>query len=230
MICGWFLLSVECLVCFVAGVVVYRGNAMGNKGGQTFQDLMAAHGLSRVKKSGKTKLSVDPVTTSCENAASVPLKAQGKRADPPPVRRSFRLRPGEVFEAIPGGSRPVLAVPELATGYREGGEYFCVHGLQVKIWKKIKRNAFPHAEPLDLHGCTRSKALRKLDDYIKTCKERQKRYAMIVHGKGIHSQSGAAVLRLVTFHFLAENLEVQAFCPAVIEKGGTGATYVRIKL
>ena len=203
---------------------------MGDEREQTFQDLMAARGLTWVKRSGQTKLSVDPVTKGRGDAASVPLKAQVKQVSASSVRRSSRTSLGGDFEAIPGGSRPVLVAPEPATGYEEGDEYFCIHGLRGKTWKKIKRNAFPHAELLDLHGYASSKAERKLHNYISMCVRQQERYAMIVHGKGIHSQAGAGVLRKLTLRFLASHPQVQAFCPAVKAKGGTGATYVRIKL
>ncbi len=204
-------------------------NTMGNRGAETFQDLM--ENLNRdvqVKRLGKTELPVRRVTTNHAHTSIARLNRQEKwESSQEPeakgreklVRRSFRAPTGNM-----------LVSTGALTGDESAGEYYCNLGVQEKIWKKIKRNAFRHAEFLDLHGYNRPQALAKLAAYLERCRMKKERYAIVIHGKGIHSPTKGSALKDLTLRFLANHPQVQAFCPAIASKGGSGATYVRMKV
>jgi DNA-nicking Smr family endonuclease len=53
---------------------------------------------------------------------------------------------------------------------------------------------------------------------------------LVIHGKGMNSPSGEAVLRKLTRHWLAQRPDVLAYCDALPRDGGSGAALVLLKV
>ena len=52
---------------------------------------------------------------------------------------------------------------------------------------------------------------------------------LVIHGKGMNSPGGEAVLRKLTRHWLTQRSDVLAYCDAIPRDGGKGAVLVLLK-
>jgi DNA-nicking Smr family endonuclease len=52
----------------------------------------------------------------------------------------------------------------------------------------------------------------------------------VIHGKGLNSQGGAAVLRKLARHWLTQHQQVLGYCDAPAKDGGSGAVLVLLKI
>ncbi|GMQ96964.1 MAG: Smr/MutS family protein [Gammaproteobacteria bacterium] len=102
-------------------------------------------------------------------------------------------------------------------------------GLQNKLIRKLRRGQLRPAANLDLHGLTIDKAELALARFIQHCVLEQIRYALVIHGKGLRSEAGRAVLRPHVRHWLSGSLDVLAYCSAQPGDGGGGALYLLLK-
>jgi DNA-nicking Smr family endonuclease len=92
--------------------------------------------------------------------------------------------------------------------------------------ERIKRMR-PQAA-LDLHGKTRAEAELAIGRFLNEAQRRGLEKVLIIHGKGIHSES-EPVLASGVRKILEESPMVGAFGPAARESGGRGATWARIR-
>jgi DNA-nicking Smr family endonuclease len=87
-------------------------------------------------------------------------------------------------------------------------------------------------EQIDLHGVRRDAAARLLRDRIRSARERGLRRVIVIHGRGLGSGSGEAVLRDGLPGWLSTGAcakSVLAFAPAPARLGGAGATLVLLR-
>ena len=99
-------------------------------------------------------------------------------------------------------------------------------GVQHGVYRKLKQGKYPFEARLDLHRMTVEQARREVFDFIKEAVSYDLRSLLIVHGKGKHSKSDAALLKSYINRWLPDMDEVQAFCSAQPRHGGVGAVYV----
>lgn len=95
--------------------------------------------------------------------------------------------------------------------------------------KKRNYRRMKPQETLDLHGYTIISAMIELEDFIIRCRKRKIEKILIIHGKGLHSPEGEAVLRVA----VRDKLKASPFIgeighPSEME-GGAGATWAIIK-
>ena len=81
---------------------------------------------------------------------------------------------------------------------------------------------------LDLHGLNVEQARRRVSLFIKRCQSLGHRRALIVHGKGLHSEDGLPRLKSELTTWLRAEPKVLAYCSALPADGGTGALYVSL--
>ena len=81
---------------------------------------------------------------------------------------------------------------------------------------------------LDLHGMNSREAEQALESFVLECRRRGVRKALIIHGKGHHSQ-GEPVLQGVVRRYLEKSPYTGAFGPADRRHGGRGATWVVVR-
>jgi len=102
-------------------------------------------------------------------------------------------------------------------------------GIQHAVFKKLRRGQFSISAELDLHGMTVSLARQALSKFLQECQIKRSRCVRIIHGKGLSSPYGRAVLKTKVNAWLQQRNEVLAFCSARPVDGGTGAIYVLLK-
>lgn len=84
-------------------------------------------------------------------------------------------------------------------------------------------------EVLDLHGFNIVSAKVELEDFIKRCKRRKLEKVLIIHGKGLHSPEGEAVLRSAVKNELNVSPDIGEIGHPSEKEGGVGATWAIIK-
>ncbi len=107
---------------------------------------------------------------------------------------------------------------------------FLTNGMSRMTLRKLRRATIQ--DTLDLHGLHSDAARRLLQEFLHHASMRQMRCVLVIHGKGLNSASGEAVLKIRTRHWLMQHAAVLAYCDAAPQDGGSGAVLIllRIKL
>ncbi len=106
-------------------------------------------------------------------------------------------------------------------------EEFFRNGVSFKSLRKLRRHAVQ--DTLDLHGNPVEAARRLLQAFLFEATQHQLRCVLVIHGKGLNSRGGEAVLRSHTRHWLVQHPQVLAYCAAPLGLGGSGAVLVLLK-
>jgi DNA-nicking Smr family endonuclease len=101
-----------------------------------------------------------------------------------------------------------------STGYRTGK-------ASLGVLKAMR----PQAE-LDLHGVTGNEARVMVSDFLHESVKRRLQKVRIVHGRGLHSPDGKAVLRDVVQDVLQHSPLVRSYGNPPPAEGGIGAVWV----
>jgi DNA-nicking Smr family endonuclease len=84
-------------------------------------------------------------------------------------------------------------------------------------------------DELDLHGCNREEARALLAAFLAASLKHGLRCVRVIHGKGHGSPGREAVLRRLVRGWLAQKIEVLAYCQAKPQDGGEGAVIVLLR-
>ncbi|MEA3292793.1 MAG: Smr/MutS family protein [Pseudomonadota bacterium] len=103
---------------------------------------------------------------------------------------------------------------------------FARNGLQRPVLRRLRRGGIPREAEIDLHGCRVAEAQQLLARSLRECLQQGIRCVLIIHGKGLRSPNGEAILKHETAHYLRLHPGVLAYCPARPRDGGGGALYV----
>ncbi|MCO4763763.1 MAG: Smr/MutS family protein [Myxococcales bacterium] len=94
--------------------------------------------------------------------------------------------------------------------------------------EQLRRGAWPVDKEVDLHGLRAHVAERRLRAFVAEARQRRWRCVRVIHGQGLHS-AGDPVLRGACRSLLKRLPEhVDAWCEAMPDGGGAGATLVAI--
>jgi len=104
------------------------------------------------------------------------------------------------------------------------------NGLSRMTLRKMRRGSWPVGDKLDLHGNSSDAARKLLQEFLHEAIQRELRCVLVIHGKGLNSSGGEAVLQKLTRHWLTQHPHVLAFCNAPPGEGGSGAALVLLKL
>jgi DNA-nicking Smr family endonuclease len=107
---------------------------------------------------------------------------------------------------------------------------FTIPGLQHNVLKKLRKGQFGVDGEIDLHGLNSHEAKQQLLHFLHHCVEEGNRCVHIVHGKGYRSADNHPVLKNNLNLWLRQHKDIQAFCSATPENGGTGAVFVLLQL
>jgi len=149
------------------------------------------------------------------------LPDQNRAIPHPPVRKKPLLRPRTQASAIPD------SLSDFAPD--ETPDEFLGNGLSRMTLRKLRRGSWPIQDRLDLHGQNTDAARKSLQDFLHVSMQRGSRCVLVIHGKGMNSKGGEAVLRKLARHWLTQHPQVLAFCNAVPGEGGNGAAMVLLK-
>jgi len=117
-----------------------------------------------------------------------------------------------------------------ASGTENGEELlFSRPGIQRRVLQRLRRGEFAVVAEFDLHGMRVAEAGAALNRFLKNVPRQGSHCVRIVHGKGLRSPGGHAVLRGWVDRWLRRHRDVLAFCSARPVDGGTGAVYVLLK-
>jgi DNA-nicking Smr family endonuclease len=147
-----------------------------------------------------------------------PVPAQNRVEPQRPLRKPARRAPA-----------PPPTVPDTLSdsGAEHAPDEFLRDGLSRMTLRKLRRQ--PVQDCLDLHGSTAEAARRLLQVFLHEAGQRGLRCLLVIHGKGMNSPGGTAVLRKLARHWLAQHPGVLAFCDAPPGEGGSGAVRVLLK-
>ncbi|MFZ2302468.1 MAG: Smr/MutS family protein [Gallionella sp.] len=107
---------------------------------------------------------------------------------------------------------------------------FLRNGLSRMTLRKLRRGHWPVQDSLDLHGNTSDAARKLFQGFLHGAAQRGLRCVLVIHGKGMNSRDGEAVLRKLARHWLAQRPDVLAYCDALPKDGGSGAVLVLLKV
>jgi DNA-nicking Smr family endonuclease len=199
------------------------------------------HSAPPPKKSPLSEKRNPPVLSSNEGLNDEELFEQAM-ADVEPIPKKVQIVGRGRKARVPGHSYPAEEDPLQAfmedsgqietrhrPGYVEGGNY----GSDRSLIRKLRRGDFSIQESLDLHGFTQAEARKELDAFLRESVKEGLSCVRIVHGKGHNSPAGESVLKKMVPEWLGHRRNsryVLAFTSAPVHDGGSGATYVLLRL
>ena len=150
-----------------------------------------------------------------------PLTKQNRIIPQPSRRKPFLNSPA-----------PPLAIPDTLSDSANGdapNEYLS-HGVSRMTLRKLRRGGWPIQDRLDLHGLHSEPARKLLQEFLYEAIHRELRCVLVIHGKGINSRDGEAVLRKLARQWLTQHPNVLGYCEALPKDGGSGAVMVLLKM
>lgn len=115
-----------------------------------------------------------------------------------------------------------------ANSQEDAGASYAIKGSGPELLARLRSDKWPVQAFIDLHGMQRDQARTTLADFLRRSKLARLRCVCVIHGKGINSRDGA-VLPVKVRSWLGQSELVQAFCPAQVRDGGSGALQVLLK-
>lgn len=174
---------------------------------------------------GKPPDAADPDDAALFRAAVgavKPLPEQNRIAPQPATRKPLFHAPSSLPDVIPDALSDHAA--------EDAPDEFLRNGLSRMTLRKLRRCSYPVQDRLDLHGNNSDTARRLLQEFLHEAMQRGLRCVLVIHGKGMNSRGGQAVLRMRTRHWLGQHLQVLAYCDALPKEGGGGAVLVLLKV
>lgn len=149
-----------------------------------------------------------------------PIAPQNRVSSPKPTRKPLLHR-----------SAPPPEIPDMLSDFvtDETPEEFLSNGLSRMTLRKLRRGTWPVQDSLDLHGNNIDTSRKLLQEFLHGAGQHQLRCVRVIHGKGLNSKEGEAVLRKLTRHWLTQHQSVLGYCNAPPKEGGSGAVLVLLK-
>jgi len=186
-----------------------------------------------VKKSPvKDNDKIAPEDTALFRAAvgAVNPIAEQNRITPQPSPRKPLLHRAVPPPAIPdtlSDGCPAKSFTDSSAG--NAPDEYLSNGLSRMALRKLRRGVWRVQDSLDLHGNNSDAARKLLQEFLHEAMQRKLRCVLVIHGKGLNSQGGEAVLRKLTRHWLTQHPLVLGYCDAPPKEGGSGAVLVLLK-
>ncbi len=149
-----------------------------------------------------------------------------RREDVSELARAARREAAQSEPAIDTNFLSDAEVPLLDAHYTLSHQ---APGVQHGVFRKLKQGSYEHEARLDLHRMTVEQARREVFSFISDAVQLNLRSLLIVHGKGLGSQGGGALLKSYINVWLPQLEPVLAFVSAQPRHGGVGAVYVLLK-
>jgi DNA-nicking Smr family endonuclease len=99
-------------------------------------------------------------------------------------------------------------------------------GVAASVLRDLRRGRWVVQSEIDLHGMNRDEARHALATFMAESLHQGIRCVRVVHGKGLGSPQKLSILRQLVRGWLAQRIEVLAFCQAKPHDGGEGALIV----
>jgi DNA-nicking Smr family endonuclease len=167
-----------------------------------------------------------------------------KRADHASDAEAFERAMADVVRLRPDPRGRAHAVPRIAAP-RPGaaaapaspvpdhvepdGRDFAAAGVDRREVRRLKRGDYMVEATLDLHGSSTKDAVARVRKFLDASRHQGRRCVSIVHGRGVHSEGNAPVLKPLVRECLRGHPAVMAYADAPAREGGAGAVYVRLR-
>lgn len=92
--------------------------------------------------------------------------------------------------------------------------------------QRLKRGHYAAQDELDLHWADMRQAEVMLREFLNHARQQSLGCVRVIHGKGLHGDSNAPVLKNMVDRLLRHRADVLAFSSAPANQGGTGAVLV----
>jgi len=148
-------------------------------------------------------------------------------SSPSPWHNASRATP----RLIPA-ARPPAAAPRARDHMADEADdapAFVAPGVDRREIRRLKRGDHVPAERRDLHGMKAAEATAAVKRFLTTSRHKHHRCVCIVHGRGLHSEGNAAVLKTTVRALLRSDRSVLAYADAPASDGGAGAVYVLLR-
>lgn len=135
-------------------------------------------------------------------------------------------------KVIPHRTAAPSTIPDTLSDYlaEESPREFLRNGIARITLRKVRNGTWPIQDQLDLHGNQSDTARKLLQEFLHETTQQTLRCVRVIHGKGLNSKGGEAVLRNLTRHWLTQHPLVLAYCEALPAQGGSGAVLVLLKV
>lgn len=150
-----------------------------------------------------------------------------------PLPDQNRIKPqNPPRKPFPRTAAALTSVPDTLSDFaaESAPEEFLRNGMSRLTLRKLRRGNWPVQDKLDLHGINGDAARKLLQEFLHDAIRHGSRCVLVIHGKGLNSKGGEAVLRKLTRHWLTQYPPVLAFCNAAPQEGGSGAALVLLKI
>ena len=129
-------------------------------------------------------------------------------------------------EAAVGEFRRAMAADAL-----EAGDALSYRRDEVpgRVLQRLRKGLYAAQDELDLHWTDAAKAEALLRAFIAEARASGFGCVRVVHGKGLHSDSGVPVLKNLVDRMLRQRADVRAFHSAPAAQGGNGAVLVLLR-
>lgn len=98
-----------------------------------------------------------------------------------------------------------------------------------RVLQRLRRGQYAAQDELDLHHADAARAEAMLRDFVRESVQAGLGCVRIVHGKGLHSETGVPVLKNLVDRLLRQRADVLAFHSAPPAQGGHGAVLVLLR-
>lgn len=102
-------------------------------------------------------------------------------------------------------------------------------GLAQTVLRDLRRGRWVVQAQTDLHGLNRDEARHQLATFLASSLHGGLRCVRVIHGKGHGSPQKLSILRQLVRGWLAQRIEVLAYCQAQPHDGGEGALIVLLR-
>ena len=177
--------------------------------------------VKKLSENNTGKIARDDAALFRAAVGEVKPLAEQNRITPHPSPRKPLLRPPIQPPAIPD------VLSDSVTG--DAPVEYLSNGLSRMTLRKLRRGSWPVQDRLDLHGLHSDAARQLLQEFLHEAIQRELRCVLVIHGKGMNSPGGEAVLRKLSRHWLTQHPNVLGYCDAPPKEGGSGAVLVLLK-
>jgi len=157
-----------------------------------------------------------------------PVRALPPVPEPPrkPPPRAVPRMAARDHEAAIGEFRRAMAADVLEAGDALGYRRAEVPG---RVLQRLRNGQYAAQDELDLHWSDAAQAEALLRGFLAQSRAAGLGCVRIVHGKGLHSDTGVPVLKNLVDRMLRQRSDVLAFHSAPAAQGGNGAVLVLLK-
>ena len=151
---------------------------------------------------------------------------------PNPELRPAHLAKNDELEVVAHLTDLVNGAAEMDISFSDEYIEGSVQGFDKRLMAKLKKGRFPIQDYIDLHGLTKDKAEIKIRDFLLQSYQLGSRCVLVVHGRGLNSESHIPVLKERLPIWLKRGPVkkfILAFSTAMPYDGGTGAIYILLK-